>query len=165
MKMSILPPECGQGDRLMHYGSIDFDAIDKFLRKTFSYADTSEYKIVGLGKSYYIGDSSDACVKLDLFYIDKFIRKITSINGIRMASGEDIIAMKIDVISKGGKKKDFCGKASDCDHLSPEYTDHPWLELNHSCINNYKKVILTGQMLSTEPAFAHYDKNSDFDRP
>jgi hypothetical protein len=45
-------------------------------------------------------------------------------------------------------------KASDCDHLSPEYTDHPWSELDHRCINNYKKIILTGQIWSTEPAFA-----------
>ena len=62
------------------YGSIDFDVIDTFLRKTFSYVDTSEYKIVSLGKSYFVGDSRDDCVKLDLFYTDKYIQKIVSVS-------------------------------------------------------------------------------------
>jgi len=89
------------------YDSIDFRAIDAFLRKTFSYVDTNEYKVVGLGKSYYIGNNKEDCVKLDLFYTDKFIHEIILIDEIRMATVEEIIAMKIDVISKGGRKKDF----------------------------------------------------------
>jgi len=89
------------------YDSIDFHAIDSFLHKTYSYVDTNEYKVVGMGKSYFIGKSKDDCVKLDLFYTDRFIQKIVLIDGIRMASVEEIIAMKIDVISRGGRKKDF----------------------------------------------------------
>ena len=90
-----------------HYDSIDFGAIDAFLRKAFSYVDTNEYKAVGLGKSYYIGNSENDCVKLDLFYTDRFIQDIIIIDGIRLATVEEIIAMKIDVISRGGRKKDF----------------------------------------------------------
>jgi len=89
------------------YDSIDFKAIDTFLRKTFSYVDTNEYQVMGPGKSYYIGDSKDDCVKLDLFYTETFIQEILLIDGIRMATIEEIIAMKIDVISRGGRKKDF----------------------------------------------------------
>ncbi len=89
------------------YDSIDFAAIDAFLYKTFSYVDTNEYKVVGMGKSYYIGKNKDDCVKLDLFYTDRFIQKIILIDGIRLATVEEIIAMKIDVISRGGRKKDF----------------------------------------------------------
>jgi hypothetical protein len=89
------------------YDSIDFVAIDAFLRKTFSYVDTNEYKVVGPGKSYYIGNSKDDCVKLDLFYTDRFIQEMVLIDGIRLATVEEIIAMKIDVISRGGRKKDF----------------------------------------------------------
>jgi hypothetical protein len=33
------------------YDSIDFGVIDAFLRKTYSYVDTNEYKVVGIGKS------------------------------------------------------------------------------------------------------------------
>jgi len=89
------------------YDSIDFTAINAFLHKTYSYVDTNEYSVIGMGKSYYIGMSKDDCVKLDLFYTDRFIQKILLIDGIRLATIEEIIAMKIDVISRGGRKKDF----------------------------------------------------------
>jgi hypothetical protein len=88
------------------YGSIDFDAIDKFLRKTFSYVDRTEYE-VGPGRSYYVGNNKTECVKLDLFYTETFIREVEIIDGIRLATIEEIIAMKIEVISHSGRKKDF----------------------------------------------------------
>jgi len=89
------------------YDSIDFAAIDSFLYKTYSYVDANEYKVVGMGKSYYIGNSKDDCIKLDLFYTDRFIQNINLIDGLRMAKVEEIVSMKIDVISRGGRKKDF----------------------------------------------------------
>lgn len=89
------------------YDSIYFPAIHEFLCNAFSYIDTNEYKAAGQGKSYYIGNSEEDCVKLDLFYTDKFIQDFMLIDGIRIATVEEIIAMKIDVISRGGRKKDF----------------------------------------------------------
>jgi len=89
------------------YDSIDFIAIDSFLHKTFSYVDSNENNIVGIGKSYFVGRNKDDCVKLDLFYTDGFIQEIILIDGMRLATVEEIIAMKIDVISRGGRKKDF----------------------------------------------------------
>lgn len=87
--------------------SIDFGAIDEFLRSTFSYVDTNENKVVGMGKSYYVGNSNDDCIKLDLYYTDRFIHEIMLIDFIRLATVEEIIAMKINLISRGGRKKDF----------------------------------------------------------
>lgn len=89
------------------YGSIDFEAIDNFLRITYPYVDTSNYSTVGMGKPYYIGGDKNDCIKLDLCYTDNFIQDIQWIDGIRLATLEEIIAMKIDVISRGGRKKDF----------------------------------------------------------
>lgn len=108
------------------YDSIDFGAIDAFLRNTFSYVDTNEYKVVGPGKSYYIGDSKEDCVKLDLFYTDKFIQDIILIDGIRLATVEEIIAMKIDIISRGGRKKDFW----DIHELKDDYSIYKMLDLH-----------------------------------
>lgn len=88
------------------YGSIDFNAIDRFLRKTFPYADRNEYPL-DPGRSYYVGKNEPECVKLDLFYTETFIREVVIYNGIRLAAEEEIIAMKIEVISGGGRKKDF----------------------------------------------------------
>jgi len=89
------------------YDSINYAPIDAFLHKTYSYVDTNEYNTIGMGKSYYIGKNKDDCVKLDLFYSDRFIQQFNLIDGIRLATVEEIIAMKIDVISRGGRKKDF----------------------------------------------------------
>lgn len=89
------------------YGSIDFSAIDLYLNKTFSYIDSINTGIVGMGKSYFIGESAQQCIKLDLFYTDHFIRPVLAIDGLRLADLEEITAMKIDVIARGGRKKDF----------------------------------------------------------
>ncbi len=89
------------------YGSVDFEAIDAFLRGTYHYVDTNDFAAIGFGKSYYIGDSSEYCIKLDLFYTDPFIDEEVITDNIRMATVEEIIAMKLDVVSRMGRKKDF----------------------------------------------------------
>ena len=89
------------------YGSVDFAAIDIFLRKNYLYVDTNDFDAIGFGKSYFVGASDTDCIKLDVFYTDKFIDSAVIIDNIRLASIEEIIAMKLDVISRGGRKKDF----------------------------------------------------------
>jgi predicted nucleotidyltransferase component of viral defense system len=42
-----------------------------------------------------------------VFYTDPFIHSPIEIDSIRLASIEEIIAMKMDVIQRGGRKKDF----------------------------------------------------------
>ncbi|MCU0408934.1 MAG: nucleotidyl transferase AbiEii/AbiGii toxin family protein [Bacteroidales bacterium] len=89
------------------YGSVNFVDIDSFLRKTFNYVDAGEDGIAGPGKSYFIGKDPYASLKLDLYYTDKFINDPVSIEGLRIASIPDILAMKIESISNNGRKKDF----------------------------------------------------------
>jgi hypothetical protein len=89
------------------YGSIDFKAIDKALERNFSYVHYIFKSKNTIGKSYFIGNSEKTSIKLDLFYTDRFIRPISEHEGIRMSSIEDIIAMKFEVISQQGRKKDF----------------------------------------------------------
>ena len=90
------------------YGSLDFNRYELFLRSRFSYYYSSDRtSIVGFGRSYYVGTSPDKCVKLDLMYTDKFLLAEEVIDSIRMASVDDIVAMKINAISRGGRKKDF----------------------------------------------------------
>lgn len=108
------------------YGTIDFDSIDKFLRNQFPYVDTSGVEIVGMGRSYFVGNSELHAVKLDLFYSDPFIREIVKMDGIRFASIDDIIAMKIEVIGQGGRKKDFW----DLHELLEFYTIDQMLQLH-----------------------------------
>ena len=79
-----------------------------------------------MGKAYYVGDNANACIKLDIFYTDNFIQDFECIDGIRLASIEEIIAMKIDVISRIGRKKDFW----DIHELMHDYSMNEMLELH-----------------------------------
>jgi hypothetical protein len=89
------------------YGSIDFGVIDKFFRDHYHYVDTNQGQEIGLGTSWYIGHSENDAVKIDIYYTDPFIRPVKEEDGIRLASIEDVIAMKLDIIGRGGRKKDF----------------------------------------------------------
>jgi predicted nucleotidyltransferase component of viral defense system len=62
----------------------------------------------GIGKSYIVGPDSKTAIKLDVYYaMDPFFQQPVEEEGIRMATVEEIIAMKMDVIQRGGRKKDF----------------------------------------------------------
>ena len=89
------------------YDSVDFKTIDNYLRKTFNYVYTIHHEIIGMGKPYTIGNSINDCIKLDLFYTDAYIRPCKEVERIKMATIEEIIAMKLEVVSNGGRKKDF----------------------------------------------------------
>ena len=70
-------------------------------------------------------NSREDAVKLDLFYTDEFIGDVVIEDGIRMASIEDIVAMKLDVVARGGRKKDFW----DLHELSAKYSVAEMLNL------------------------------------
>ena len=100
------------------YGTLDFHKLQDILRKEFPYCQGDCGEIVGFGTSYIVGNSKDDCVKLDLFYTDQFIRPMEVFGNIRMAAVEDIVAMKMDVVSRGGRKKDFWDLHMLRDHYS-----------------------------------------------
>lgn len=89
------------------YGKIDFEAIEMYLASNFKYLDHLSNSIPGMGKSYLVGEDKDNTLKLDIFYTDKFIQPYCLEDTIRMATIEEIIAMKLDVVQRGGRKKDF----------------------------------------------------------
>lgn len=108
------------------YGSVNFKAIDAFLRNAYAYVDTNDYGgVTGMGKSYYVGKNKNSCVKLDIFYTDSFMKDALLMDGIRLARIEDIIAMKLDVIARGGRKKDFW----DIHELMNEYSFEDMIKL------------------------------------
>lgn len=89
------------------YGSIDFDGIEKYLNDNFSHVDHLSELFPGMGRSYFIGSDLGNTLKLDVYYTDSFIQPAHVEDNIRMATVEEIIAMKIDVVQRGGRKKDF----------------------------------------------------------
>ena len=90
------------------YGSIDFGLIEKTLKETFSYTEGDFGGAAGMGKSYLIGTNKTEAIKLDLYYsMDPFFQNAVTVEGIRMATIDEIVAMKVDVIQRRGRKKDF----------------------------------------------------------
>jgi hypothetical protein len=89
------------------YDSIDFGAIDTLLRNTFGYVSDFQAGPIGMGISYLVGYDQRDAVKLDLFYTDTFIQPALEIGPYRLATTEEIIAMKIDIVQRKARKKYF----------------------------------------------------------
>ena len=89
------------------YGGINFTAINNFVENTFAFSNHLSALSPALGKSYSVGKSEESSVKLDVYYTDPFIRPVLVEDDIRMVAIEEIVAMKIDVVQRGGRKKDF----------------------------------------------------------
>ena len=135
------------------YGLLDFHQLQEILRKEFPYCQGDCGDIVGFGASYIVGNSKDDCVKLDLFYTDPFIRPMEMFGSIRMAAVEDIVAMKMDVVSRGGRKKDFWDLHMLRDHYSVEqmlslYEErYPYGATREECVSGLTNFLVA----DTEP--------------
>nr|WP_315155734.1 nucleotidyl transferase AbiEii/AbiGii toxin family protein [uncultured Flavobacterium sp.] len=108
------------------YGSINFSAIDDYLRANYFYVDSLDITPIGMGKSYYIGRSAEESVKLDLYYTDTFIDPIEQNGNLRLASKAEIVAMKLDVVQRTGRKKDFW----DIDRLRDDFTINEMFDMH-----------------------------------
>jgi hypothetical protein len=90
------------------YGSIAYATIEKYLTNTFPYVSGDFGADPAFGKSYLVGDDQDHVVKLDIYYSSEpFFDSQVEEDGVRMASVAEIVAMKVDVVQRGGRKKDF----------------------------------------------------------
>lgn len=89
------------------YGSIDFFEIEAFLKKKFPVVDCNSLQPSPFGNTYFIGEHPNQLIKLDLFYTDHFCFAHNEYDVIRIANSRDILAMKLELIASGGRKKDF----------------------------------------------------------
>ena len=89
------------------YRSIDYKAIREFLEIKYPYCSSRNLDNVSFGTYFEVGNSKDDFVKIDLYYTDDFIEEPIIWENIRMATTNEIIAMKLDVVLRGGRKKDF----------------------------------------------------------
>lgn len=108
------------------YGTIDFDQIYQFLNRNFPYVSPPTKAPIGFGKSYLIGQDPINSIKLDVYHTEPFLENSIEIEGIRLASIGEIAAMKMDVIQRGGRKKDFW----DIHELLGKYSLEHLLELH-----------------------------------
>ncbi|SOE23544.1 Nucleotidyl transferase AbiEii toxin, Type IV TA system [Spirosomataceae bacterium TFI 002] len=103
-----------------NYGSIDFIKLLSILKSEFKYVDHFEWSNQTPGNSCFVGNNENECVKLDLYYTDTFVYPIQLIDQIRLSSLEEIVAMNVDVIGRGGRKKDFWDIHELFDHFDLE---------------------------------------------
>jgi hypothetical protein len=89
------------------YKTIEFRAIDRALRNEFGFVSDLPPVPIGMGVSYFVGKSQKDLVKLDLYYTDPFMHPALEIGPYRLASVEEIVAMKIDIVQRKARKKDF----------------------------------------------------------
>ncbi|MDR2839777.1 MAG: nucleotidyl transferase AbiEii/AbiGii toxin family protein, partial [Paludibacter sp.] len=90
------------------YGSIDMQNIKKVLLEMFEYTEwLHELDERSMVYCLHIGKNRKETVKLDLCYTEEFIRPIIEQDGVRIASLEDIAAMKLQAITSRKKRKDF----------------------------------------------------------
>lgn len=88
------------------YGSLDFNSIENYLKENFKYVDFLN-TLPAIGTSCFIGENKENTVKLVVYYTDTYIQPPIEVDGIRMATIEEIISMKIDVVQRGGRKRIF----------------------------------------------------------
>jgi len=96
------------------YGEIDFNFIFEVIKMTFPYVEETNPFLSptdqgnNLGLYLFIGEDEETSIKTDILYWDApFLYPEIEEQGIRLATIEDIGAMKLDAISRGGRKKDF----------------------------------------------------------
>ena len=121
------------------YGTIDFKSITVYLEANFSYVDHFDVN-PAIGKSYLIGENADNAVKLDVYYADTFMESPIVIDTIRFSTISEIVAMKVDVVQRDGRKKDFW----DLHALFDFYTIEQMMQLHEKRYpyNHDKKLII-----------------------
>ena len=88
------------------YGSVDFDLLDRSMEVLFQATDFNRTNPPGLGKTYYF-EWNGCAIKVDAFYTDPFLEPAELFGFLRLAGLRDLAAMKMDVLQRGGRKKDF----------------------------------------------------------
>ena len=89
------------------YGAINFKTIDAYFKRQYAYVDSNTVGGIGIGTSYFVGPAEAELVKVDIYYTDAYINEPIIDSDVRMADVEEIIAMKLEVLGYGGRKKDF----------------------------------------------------------
>jgi len=91
-----------------NYGKTDYNKVEQYLKETFPYVSGDFGSEPVFGKSYLVGEDKENVVKVDIYYASEpFFSELIESDDVRLASVDEIIAMKVDVVQRGGRKKDF----------------------------------------------------------
>lgn len=110
------------------------------------------YLVGGTSLSLRLGHRKS--VDIDLFYHDEIIDPCDCLDNIRIASLEDVIAMKVDVVSCGGRKKDFW----DLHELLNTYSISEMIEFHK---HRYEYTHDRNQLIANFTDFSYADEDID----
>ena len=136
------------------YGTINFEEIGNVINSIFSYVEIEHWQNNVIGNTCFIGMNRENMVKVDFFYTDPFVFPVQNFMGIRLSKIEEIIAMKLQIIGNGGRKKDFW----DIHELTNYYTIQQMLQfyLKRYPYSYSEKEILS-QLLNFKEAEYDFD--------
>jgi hypothetical protein len=114
----------------VEYGSLNFAAIENDIRGVIPYV-INDDSILNLpvdldnnfGLHLHLGMADETLIKADVLnWTDaEFIYPVLEIENIRFATIEEIALMKLDTISRGGRKKDFWDMSEIFEQYSLKY--------------------------------------------
>lgn len=102
----------------MDYGTMDIERITNILKQNFDVVEYYDLNIVANGRAFKVGKKNEKTIKVDVNYTDTFIFPELLVDGIRMASLEEIAAMKLGILLDGGRKKDYWDIHELLDHFT-----------------------------------------------
>lgn len=105
-------------------GSVDFAKIEAEIKKEFPFV-VNDDQVLGLqlennlGLHLHVGITEERYIKTDILnWNNDFLFPPEEVEGIRLATFEEIALMKLDTISRGGRKKDFWDLSEILEHRS-----------------------------------------------
>ncbi len=138
----------------LQYDTFNFNHLDDTISTMFKYVEIGNGGNNSMGQTYYVGDDPNNQLKLDFYYTDKFFFPMIVPENIRLASIEEIATMKLDVIGRNGRKKDFW----DLHEIMNVYTLHELVKFyeNKYPYNHSRQELIQG--------LTNFEKaNNDFD--
>ncbi|MFI5160494.1 MAG: nucleotidyl transferase AbiEii/AbiGii toxin family protein [Sphingobacteriales bacterium] len=90
------------------YDQLEFGKIETHFLEHYPHVKGAVGGKVIHGRTYFVGMSEDDRVKVDVYYSsDDFFQPELVVEGVRMATVEEIIGMKLGIVKNGGRRKDF----------------------------------------------------------
>lgn len=96
------------------YGSVNFPKIEKRIKEIFPFVINTDdnfpelKELVTTGLHLHLGEDEAIAIKVDILnWIDPFYFDQMIVDNIRLATELEIATMKLDTLSRGGRKKDF----------------------------------------------------------
>jgi Nucleotidyl transferase AbiEii toxin, Type IV TA system len=85
----------------------DLQRIKQYIHNTFGNGEQHTFEPKGSGVSFFLYNLNKDAIKVDLYYSTEPISTVTTIDNVRFAGKEDLLALTLERIRVGGYKSSF----------------------------------------------------------